>query len=86
MGLIKRKWWGYKLNWWVLILDCFVGGYFIFTPPTPTPFNAYVFLIGIGIFGFVWFLPNAIYFTKRRYLFIPEEKESIEENEQLGTN
>ena len=79
VGLSGRKSWGYNLNWWVLIGECLL---FPFSQEItfykPTDFSGYLVLV--GIVTFLWFLPNAIYFTKRRHLFISEdktEKESI---------
>ena len=80
IGLIKKRWWGYKLNWGVLVCDCVILASIFFV----NKFS--VFLMGYAIAGLLWFILNAIYFKKRKHLFGKQEKESIEDNEQLGTN
>ena len=67
VGLIKRKSWGWWANWFVLFINSFVlvpDGLSSFI--TYSPFYFPVTLL--------WFFPNAIYFRRRTYLFIPEEE------------
>ncbi len=87
-GLRKRKSWAYKLNWWVLIVEWLAfpfsqtAAYILeewlgypFSQNISVLFNfalAYIFLA--MLFGLAWFLPNAIYFKKRWYLFDKQEK------------
>ena len=71
VGLSGRKAWGYKLNWCVLTIECLL---FPFTLLDITAdFAPVAYLAYAGIFAFVWFLPNSIYFRKRKRLFIQEE-------------
>lgn len=65
LGLKARKWWGWNLNWWLLIIEVLVYP-FIATVPA---YNFSEYLFSAVVFGLVWFLPNAIYFSKRECLF-----------------
>ena len=83
-GLRKRKLWAYVLNWLVLIVECLAfpfsqtSAYILeewlaypFSQNISALFNfalAYIFMA--ILFGLVWFLPNAMYFKKRKHLFI----------------
>jgi len=62
IGLHKRKLWSWKLNWFVLGLEVITRPLF-----QTTNFNEYVIISGILIV--VWFLPNLVYFKKRKTLF-----------------
>ena len=65
IGLAARTLWGWNLNWWVLIAE---GLVFPFSGRIPCPdFLSYLLLL--GTWGVLWFLPNAIYFSKRECLF-----------------
>ncbi len=63
IGLHKRKLWGWKLNWILLALDMIL--YPIERSDTLT-----VYVILVILLGLIWFLPNYIYFKKRRHLFV----------------
>ena len=93
-GLVGRSGWGYALNWCVLVVECLLFpltrhdrfavplnffGYLVL-------FHKYFLLAGLA-FVF-WFLPNAVYFRKRRHLFGPPmvEEKNIEENEDNRYN
>ncbi len=71
LGLIRRTWWVYNLNWWVLIIECFVFPFVHLHSYIITPI-VYVIFVGIG--GFFWLLPNVIYFSKREFLFVKINK------------
>ena len=62
IGLHRRRLWGWKLNWFVLVLEVFVR-------PIGKMDDAVVYFTIVTGLALVWFLPNAIYFKKRRHLF-----------------
>ena len=67
LGLSKREWWGWNLNWLFLILEVLL---YPFALAREVPFhNSTEYLIGVGLCAFWWFLPNLIYFQKRKCLF-----------------
>lgn len=62
IGLHRRRLWGWRLNWFVLVLE-------VLLRPLDKAEDAtmyFAFLIAAALF---WLLPNAIYFKKRRHLF-----------------
>lgn len=59
LGLHKRRIWAWKLNWFVLLLISSVSA----------RANGVPYLIGLLVFGYLWFFPNYIYFRKRKCLF-----------------
>lgn len=62
IGLRKRRLWGWKLNWFILVAGVLLN-------PLNIAEDVIIYLAGVA-FGFlVWFLPNYIYFKKRRRLF-----------------
>ena len=69
-GLSKRKRWGWYLNWLVLIVEVLSYPFSLLSLQSVAPFqNCGEYLIGVGLGTFWWFLPNAIYFGKRKCLF-----------------
>jgi hypothetical protein len=62
VGLRRRRLWGWWLNWFVLVLETLGRPLDMADNVTMYP----VFLIAVAL---LWFLPNAIYFKKRRCLF-----------------
>ena len=62
VGLRRRRLWGWWLNWFVLVLETLGRPLDMADNVTMYP----VFLIAVAL---LWFLPNAIYFKKRRNLF-----------------
>ena len=61
IGLHRRRLWGWRLNWVVLVLEV------VLVPLDSVDLTMYIiFLIAISL---LWLLPNAIYFKKRRHLF-----------------
>ena len=62
IGLRKRRLWGWKLNWVILVAG-------VLLIPLDYAGTVIIYLIGV-VFGLlVWFLPNYFYFKKRRPLF-----------------
>lgn len=62
IGLHRKKLWGWRLNWVVLVLEVLLA-------PAARANNLvsyFVFLIGLLLF---WLIPHTIYFSKRRCLF-----------------
>ena len=62
IGLHKRKLWGWRLNWVSLGLE-------VFLVPLGRTENIVTYVIFVAALICVWFVPNAIYFEKRRHLF-----------------
>jgi hypothetical protein len=69
IGLRGRKLWGWWLNWLYLIGDLMsIPLRYLFSSENPIrEFEPNV--IGFVLIGLCWFLPNYIYFKKRRGLF-----------------
>jgi hypothetical protein len=88
VGLHKRQLWGWKLNWFSLLFEV------IALPITRSnTFNEYIIMSGMLMV--IWFLPNFIYFKKRKHLFesiLPKDiqcincKELIELDEEERKN
>jgi len=68
VGLHLRKLWGWKLNWVLLVSECF---FYPFSMAENTSGTELLWLLIVGwiILGLGWGLPNFIYFKKRRVLF-----------------
>ena len=62
IGLHRRCLWAWRLNWFVLVLGT------LFTPLDKAD-NVTMYLVFLMAVTLLWFLPNAIYFKKRRCLF-----------------
>ncbi len=62
IGLHKRKRWGWNLNWAVLVVEVLSRALLHISSPGK-------FIVVLAVFTLLWFLPNAIYFWKRRFLF-----------------
>jgi len=62
IGLHKRKLWGWRFNWFILIAETLLR-------PVESALTMNTYIISVGIFFLIWFLPNSIYFRKRRHLF-----------------
>ncbi|MCX7009262.1 MAG: hypothetical protein NTY53_18790 [Kiritimatiellaeota bacterium] len=62
IGLHKRKRWGWNLNWAVLVMEVLARALKYISSPGK-------FIAVLAVFTLIWFLPNAIYFWKRRFLF-----------------
>jgi len=69
VGLHRRRLWGWRLNWFVLVLVVLLGPLGRAEDST----TYFLFLIAVAL---LWLLPNAIYFKKRRYLFTTHEDQS----------
>lgn len=61
-GLHMRKEWGWWLNWAALLSD-------VFLRPTEKSDDVYGYISLSALAAVFWFIPNAIYFTKRKHLF-----------------
>ena len=81
LGLSKREWWGWYANWLVLIMEVmlspFLGKRAINT------FGEYLMIAGVCTLW--WFLPNAIYFGKRKCLFLKRREQEVLENANIDT-
>jgi hypothetical protein len=62
IGLHRMTLWGWRLNWVVLALEV------LLRPLDRAESLSHYLLFAIAGF-FLWFIPNAIYFKKRRHLF-----------------
>ena len=62
IGLHKRRLWGWKFNWFALFFE-------VLTITIPIANNVNEYLIIVCVFLVIWFLPNFIYFKKRKMLF-----------------
>ena len=58
-GLHRRRRWGWNLNWGVLALKVIIQPLI----------SLQTYFVCLAIAVFVWFIPNLIYFAKRRHLF-----------------
>ena len=71
-GLHKRRLWGYRLNWFNIFLNSVnalvPNSMGMFGDPI-TPEIATEFGIRLVVVSLVWYLPNIIYWRKRRHLF-----------------
>ena len=74
VGLSRRTAWGYKLNWYVLVIECLLFPFEPDLPPNYIELTPLLYLALAGLCFLIWFYPNLIYFTKRRDLFIQEEQ------------
>ena len=74
VGLSRRTAWGYKLNWYVLVIECLLFPFKPDLPPNYIELTPLLYLAFAGLCALVWFLPNLIYFKKRKGLFIKEEQ------------
>ncbi len=62
IGLHLRKLWGWKLNWYFLSIEILFGVF--------SKFEGKAQFIGLLLGGIlIWFIPNYIYFFKRKSLF-----------------
>lgn len=64
IGLLRRMSWAWGLN--ILVLCLMVWGT---AEPFRVAFGFSAFLIAAAVSAIIWFLPNFIYFKKRRHLF-----------------
>jgi len=62
IGLHRRRLWGWYLNYVVLVLGVLLG-----PSRWAEDVETYIGVVALG--GFVWLLPNAIYFNRRKHLF-----------------
>jgi len=62
IGLHRRRVWGWRLNWVVLVLE-------VFLRPLDRAEDAVMYIVFLIAALLLWLLPNAIYFSKRRQLF-----------------
>jgi|GEM_PF-2186820 len=62
-GLHKRRLWGWKLNWVVLVIGVLLNSLEYYT--MGVIFYFVVLILGV----LIWVLPNYVYFKKRRHLF-----------------
>ena len=62
-GLYKKRLWGWKLNWILLVIG-------VLLTPLEYEKGAVFYFVGLVSGGLIWFLPNYIYFKKRRALFL----------------
>ena len=62
IGLHRRRLWGWRLNWIVMVLE-------VLLRPLERAENAIMYFFFLAAGALFWFLPNAIYFKKRRCLF-----------------
>ena len=71
VGLHRRRLWGWRLNWFVLVLEVLIRPANAAFTPSELPPNVRLmsYLISVVIISLIWLLPNAIYFRKRRHLF-----------------
>jgi lysylphosphatidylglycerol synthetase-like protein (DUF2156 family) len=68
VGLHKRRLWGWKLNWVLLILNSLMA-------PFGMAQSIGYYLIFLALVSVVYFWPHYIYFRKRRRLFdLPEQE------------
>lgn len=68
-GLHKRRLWGWKLNWIVLMVSTLLC-------PLDLDKSGNNYFFYLVILSLVWLLPNCIYFKKRRHLFSPKAKDA----------
>ena len=66
-GLSKRKRWGWNLNWLVLAIEALIYPAFNVTLSFESLIG-YLFSAVVG--GIFWILQNALYFSKRKHLFL----------------
>jgi len=64
IGLSKFKSWAWYLNIVVIFLDCLLGSFRNFDN------NLIMWIMQLIAGLFIWFLPNFIYFNKRKNLFV----------------
>ena len=77
VGLHKRRLWGWRLNWFILGMETFLLplNQILETPVNDVlfekmPSSFFIIYAGLVVVCFlIWFLPNYIYFKKRRALF-----------------
>jgi hypothetical protein len=62
IGLHRRRLWGWRLNWFVLVLE-------VMLRPLDKADNLTMYVVFLVAGALFWLLPNTIYFKKRRYLF-----------------
>jgi len=62
IGLHRRRMWGWYLNYILLVLGVLLG-----SSRWAEDVETYMGSVALG--GFVWLLPNAIYFRRRKHLF-----------------
>ena len=62
IGLHRRRLWGWRLNWFVLVLE-------VLLRPLDKADDLTMYVVFLVAAALFWFLPNAIYFKKRRCLF-----------------
>jgi len=62
IGLRRRRLWGWRLNWFVLVLE-------VLLRPLDEADDLTMYVVFLVAAALFWLLPNAIYFKKRRYLF-----------------
>jgi len=68
VGLHRRRFWGWRLNWYSLVLDVVLN---------PLGKGPAMYFLCLVVGALLWFLPNAIYFKKRRYLFTTHQDQSV---------
>jgi len=61
-GLHKRKFWGWICNWIFL-------AFMVLLSPISSSNNFRVYIVAVILTALIFFLPNYIYFKKRKYLF-----------------
>ena len=71
MGLQKRKLWAWRLIWVILLLDVVFAcvRYYFSSTDSDFGFSSLGYYIVFVVIFVGWFLPNHIYFQKRRILF-----------------
>jgi hypothetical protein len=62
IGLHKRRLWGWKLNWALIVVEVILSSF-------GRADDVISFVILLTISTLLWFLPNYIYFNKRRSIF-----------------
>ncbi len=62
IGLRRRRLWGWRLNWVVLVLE-------VLLRPLDEADDLTMYVVFLVAAALFWLLPNTIYFKKRRYLF-----------------
>lgn len=62
IGLHRRRLWGWYLNYVVLVLGVLLG-----PSRWAEDIETYIGVVALG--GFVWLLPNVVYFNRRKHLF-----------------